>query len=83
MLRLRGRPAQVSAVDAATFEVADGEVFGLLGPNGAGKTTIFRMLSTMILPDGGTATVGGYDIVADAAAVPCGKRRCSASRSVR
>jgi ABC-2 type transport system ATP-binding protein len=49
--------------------VAEGEFFGLLGPNGAGKTTLFKMLATLVLPDGGTATVGGFDVVADAARV--------------
>ncbi len=49
--------------------VAEGEFFGLLGPNGAGKTTLFKMLATLVLPDSGTATVGGFDVVADAARV--------------
>jgi sodium transport system ATP-binding protein len=49
-------------VSDVTFKANDGEVFGLLGPNGAGKTTTLRMLSTVIEPDRGTATVGGYDI---------------------
>src|SRR5688572_19437613 len=50
------------AVKNVTFEAQDGEVFGLLGPNGAGKTTTLRMLSTVITPSAGTATVDGYDI---------------------
>ena len=45
--------------------VAEGEFFGLLGPNGAGKTTLFKMLATLVLPDAGTATVGGYDVVSE------------------
>ena len=51
-----------TVVDQVSFDVAVGEVFGVLGPNGAGKSTIFRMLSTMVAPDGGTATVCGHDI---------------------
>jgi len=52
----------VHAVEDVSFEAADGEVFGLLGPNGAGKTTIMRILSTVLEPNAGTATVSGYDI---------------------
>jgi sodium transport system ATP-binding protein len=50
------------AVADVSFRAEDGQVFGLLGPNGAGKTTTLRMLSTVIEPDQGTATVSGYDI---------------------
>ena len=56
---------KVLAVDKATFEVAEGEMFGLIGPDGAGKTSIFRMLTTLLLPDGGGGTVAGFDIVKD------------------
>ncbi|MEP7086032.1 MAG: ABC transporter ATP-binding protein [Gemmatimonadota bacterium] len=52
-----------------SLAVAEGEFFGLLGPNGAGKTTLFKMLATLVLPDEGTATVGGYDVVADSSKV--------------
>lgn len=55
--------------DRVSCDVLDGEFFGLLGPNGAGKTTLMRMLATMILPDEGTATVHGADVVRDARAV--------------
>ncbi len=54
---------KVRAVDAVSFEVGDREIFGLLGPNGAGKTTTLRLLATVMTPTGGTATVGGHDIV--------------------
>ncbi|WP_239115222.1 ATP-binding cassette domain-containing protein [Planotetraspora kaengkrachanensis] len=54
---------KVEAVKGVDFEVAPGEVFGFLGPNGAGKTTTISMLCTLINPTGGTATVGGYDVV--------------------
>ncbi len=52
-----------AAVDHITFDVKKSEVFGLLGPNGAGKTTTIRMLTTLIRPTEGTATIGGYDVV--------------------
>src|SRR5215831_15369990 len=52
-----------TAVKGISFAVPEGEIFGLLGPNGAGKSTLIRMLTTLIPPSGGTATVGGFDIV--------------------
>ena len=55
----------VLAVDSLSFEVERGELFGLIGPDGAGKTSIFRMLTTVLLPDGGTASVDGFDVVKD------------------
>ena len=55
----------ILAVDSVSFSVDQGELFGLIGPDGAGKTSIFRMLTTVLLPDGGTATVSGFDIVKD------------------
>src|SRR5688572_16985803 len=59
----RGQPA-VRAIDGLTFDVARGAIFGLLGPNGAGKTTLLRILSTLVRPTSGTATVLGHDVVA-------------------
>lgn len=53
------------AVDDVSFSVEQGELFGLIGPDGAGKTSIFRMLTTLLLPDSGSATVDGHDIVKD------------------
>ncbi len=50
------------AVDRLTLDIAEGEVFGFLGPNGAGKTTTIRMLTSLISPTAGTATVMGYEI---------------------
>ncbi len=55
----------VIAVDDVSFKVKDGELFGLIGPDGAGKTSIFRMLTTLLLPDGGSASVNNLDIVKD------------------
>lgn len=60
---------EFAAVDGASFRCAAGEVFGLLGPNGAGKTTALRMLSTILKPSSGTATIDGLDLVRDAAQV--------------
>jgi ABC-2 type transport system ATP-binding protein len=54
---------EVIAVDGISFNVRSGELFGLLGPNGAGKTTTVKMLTTLLLPTSGFATVLGYDIV--------------------
>src|SRR3978361_612046 len=51
------------AVDGVDLDVAEGEVVGFLGPNGAGKTTTLRMLTTLLRPTAGTATVAGYDVV--------------------
>ena len=56
----------VRAVDGVDLDVAEGEVVGFLGPNGAGKTTTLRMLTTLLRPHQGTATVAGYDVVTQA-----------------
>lgn len=57
------------AVDRVSLTVEQGEIFGLIGPDGAGKTSIFRMLTTLLLPDGGHASVDGFDIVKDYALI--------------
>jgi ABC-2 type transport system ATP-binding protein len=56
---------KIKAVEAITFEVNQGEIFGLIGPDGAGKTTIFRILTTLLLANEGNATVAGFDVVTD------------------
>ncbi|MEG1572421.1 MAG: ABC transporter ATP-binding protein [Bacteroidales bacterium] len=59
------KQASIEAVRPLSFDVQRGELFGLIGPDGAGKTTLFRMLTTLILPDSGSASVDGFDIVRD------------------
>src|SRR5262245_16681447 len=60
---LRRKTKEVIAVDDISFDVQPGELFGLLGPNGAGKTTTTKMLTTLLIPTGGTARILGYDVV--------------------
>jgi ABC-type multidrug transport system ATPase subunit len=55
----------LQAVDAVSFKVKEGELFGLIGPDGAGKTTIFRILTTLLIPSQGEAQVLGFDVVKD------------------
>jgi sodium transport system ATP-binding protein len=67
--RLRKTFKKVVAVDDVSFTAEDGRITGLLGPNGAGKTTTLRILYTILRPNGGAATVDGYDVVKQARAV--------------
>jgi ABC-2 type transport system ATP-binding protein len=67
----RTRKGTVDAVRGVDLAVREGEIFGFLGPNGAGKTTTLRMLATLIVPDGGEATIAGADLRRD----PGGVRR--------
>jgi ABC-type multidrug transport system ATPase subunit len=55
----------VNALTGVSFVVDKGELFGIIGPDGAGKTSLFRILTTLLLPDGGNATVDGLDVVKD------------------
>jgi ABC-2 type transport system ATP-binding protein len=66
-------PGDVEAVKGIAFEVATGEVFGLLGPTGAGKSTTIGMLTTTIVPTGGSARVAGFDVASE----PLAARRVS------
>ncbi len=68
---LTRRFGSLAAVNAVNLAVEEGEIFGLLGPNGAGKSTTLKMLTTLLPPTSGTATVAGYDIVRQ----PAGVRR--------
>ena len=56
---------EAKALNNISFSVEKGELFGIIGPDGAGKTTLFRILTTLILPDTGTATIEGLDVVKD------------------
>lgn len=56
---------EVEALQDISFQVGRGELFGLIGPDGAGKTSLFRILTTVLLPDKGSATVEGFDVVRD------------------
>jgi len=58
-------PRPMTAVDDVTFSVNRGEIFGLLGPNGAGKTTLFRILTTLLRPTSGSATIDGFRVGAE------------------
>jgi ABC-type multidrug transport system ATPase subunit len=57
--------SDVLAVDDVSLNIEKGEIFGFIGPDGAGKTSLFRMLTTLLIPDKGKATVEGFDIVKD------------------
>jgi len=59
----------VEALHGISFEVNKGELFGLIGPDGAGKTSIFRILTTLLIPSEGKATVDGFDVVKDYKAI--------------
>jgi ABC-2 type transport system ATP-binding protein len=59
----------ITAIDNLNLEIGSGELFGVLGPNGAGKSTLINILSTLIEPTGGEATVGGHDVQFDAEGV--------------
>ncbi|HEX8060624.1 MAG TPA: ABC transporter ATP-binding protein [Cyclobacteriaceae bacterium] len=61
----KAEKATVTALQDVSFEAQQGELFGIIGPDGAGKTTLFRILTTLMIADKGTATVDGFDVVND------------------
>lgn len=61
--------SQVTALKGLSFEVGKGELFGIIGPDGAGKTSLFRILTTLLLADSGSATVDGFDVVKEYKAI--------------
>jgi ABC-2 type transport system ATP-binding protein len=67
--RLRKRRRRVAALEGVSFAIERGECVAILGQNGSGKSTLVRVLSTLLLPDGGTAEVFGHDVVRDQRAV--------------
>jgi ABC-2 type transport system ATP-binding protein len=60
---------KIQALDNVSLRVGEGIVFALLGPNGSGKTTLIRILTTLLIPDGGTTLVGGFDIRKNASSI--------------
>ena len=57
------KPRKIVALDRINLTIREGEIFALLGPNGAGKTTLLKILSTLVLPDAGTVSIGGRDLL--------------------
>jgi len=56
---------KVKALENISFEVKSGELFGLIGPDGAGKTTLFRVLTTLLIANEGSASVAGFDVITE------------------
>src|SRR3954469_18770808 len=67
--RGRKRRRRVAALEDVTFTMERGECVAILGQNGSGKSTLVRLLSTLLLPDGGSATIFGHDVVTEARSV--------------
>jgi ABC-2 type transport system ATP-binding protein len=71
----------VMAVNHVSFEVREGEIFGVLGPNGSGKSTLIRLIATLLLPDGGSITIFGHDVVRESLRVQALINRVSVEAS--
>ncbi len=65
IIKTYGKKKEVKALSDISFSVPAGELIGIIGPDGAGKTSLFRILTTLLVPDEGTAAVDGYDVVKD------------------
>src|ERR1043165_3418249 len=71
----------VRVVDGVSFDVRRGEIYGVIGANGSGKSTLIRIISTLLLPDGGSCSVFGFDVVREATQVRSLINRVSADPS--
>ena len=69
IIKTYGKKKEVMALNDVSLNVAKGELFGIIGPDGAGKTSLFRILTTLLLADSGTASVDGFDVVKDYKAI--------------
>ncbi|MBK7434666.1 MAG: ABC transporter ATP-binding protein [Chitinophagaceae bacterium] len=69
IVKTYGKKKAVVALNDVSFSVEPGELFGIIGPDGAGKTSLFRLLTTLLLADSGSATVDGFDVVKDYKAI--------------
>src|SRR5438034_10643988 len=74
---LRKRRRRVAALEGVTFTMERGECVAILGQNGSGKSTLVRLLSTLLLPDGGSARIFGHDVVKESRPVPTLVHRAS------
>ena len=81
VLRKRPRKVKVRPIDNVSFQIERGEIYGIIGANGSGKSTLVRVLSTLLLPDDGSARVFGFDVVEEPAKVRPSINRVSADPS--
>lgn len=81
ILRKRPRKVKVRPIDNVSFQIERGEIYGIIGANGSGKSTLVRVLSTLLLPDDGSARVFGFDVVEEPAKVRPSINRVSADPS--
>ena len=69
IIKTYGKKKEVTALSDISFNVSQGQLFGIIGPDGAGKTSLFRILTTLLLPDSGKATVDGFEVVKEYKAI--------------